>query len=52
VATHFGVQPDAAQVRPGPQLLPQPPQFLASLVGLIHFWLQAICGVGHASFTH
>jgi hypothetical protein len=52
MATHFGVHAEAAQARPGPQLLSQPPQFLASFVGLTHFRLQAICGAWQTRFRH
>lgn len=52
MATHFGVQPEPEQARPGPQVLSQPPQFLGSLVGLTHLRLHAICGAGHTRFRH
>ena len=52
VALHLGVQVDVLQVRPTPQLLPQPPQLAASLVGSTHLELQAILGAVHTSVMH
>ena len=50
--THWGVQAEAAQLRPLPQCWSQLAQLLASVVGLTHLLLQTICGGGHVKSTH
>lgn len=52
VGTHFGVQSPLTQVRPTPQSLPQPPQFLASVVGSTHCVLHRIWGLVQVAVTH
>ena len=44
VVTHFGVHWPVLQLRPGPQSLLQPPQFLASPLGSMQVVPHRICG--------
>jgi hypothetical protein len=52
MASHFGVQDDAAHVRPGPHALPQPLQFSGSEARSTQLDPHGISGAAHVSVAH